>query len=255
MPRLRGVALLGVGCLLAGCIDAIQSPVSPGPEPGEDLEIAIPGFSRMGAPAPGTAPLLSTAPDGVPPEFEAETSVESAWIMLSITSTEARADAFMTYIASHAEQTLNLAITDGETSLAAPPVVTMESSLFPWTRSLHTTSALPVPKECGWTAIANSQNKAWNQTVLVNGMVTWGEKNVPVRKQASQPQCQTDVEVRPEGDEESFGGGDTGIDSGGGGGTEVDTTPVTYTCHWTFEYNPDTGEILRVLTVVCFPDP
>jgi hypothetical protein len=258
--KLRWVLVIGAGVVQLACGESISPPSL-----ARDLDIIVPQLGRAGletrvttvareqprSPAASFDLTPIDEPSGgegsgeIPPEWQPAPSILNYWTDAGFGTSSAWGQGFMHYFASHATQTVRLALRYNTNQVANTSATSEESAFLPWFRDLWTSTTVQVGKSCGHSADASTQHSAWHQPPApLGGLAKWGHQTVPSGKPAAQPPCppetKKDTVTTTEPANPGGGGGE-----GGAGGIQW------YTCYYYYEYDINTGEILYSAFLGC----
>lgn len=138
----------------------------------------------------------------------------------------------MQYFGNRAEQTIHVDLSYMGNGLASPDASSSAAEILPWVRDLATALPISLGDECGHTAVAVSNHKAWHE---LDG-IQWGMAS------ASRSESRSQLDCPPE----NGGGGSGGGGGGGGGGEEW------VICYWT-EFRDQYGNLIEVIFQGCYP--
>jgi hypothetical protein len=193
-----------------------------------------PGISAIVQPIDGSSSTL-------PPEWQQAPTIYTRWTDAGFGTNAAWGQGFMHYFASHATQTVRLALRFNNSTVATTSGTSEHSSFFPWFRDLWTNASLSVGKSCGHAADASTQHTAWHQPPApLGGLAKWGMESAPSYKPATQSSCPREIKRDTVAQTEP-GPGAGGPSAGGG----------WYTCYYYYEYYTDTGEIVYSAFLGC----
>lgn len=163
-----------LGALVLGCED----PVAPVAEPD---------------PVPETVPPPSAALTAdVPEEFEQPPSIVSWSVDAGFTGDYAWAQAYMRYFANYAQQSAELWVRKGTSTIARRTGASHVSYFLPKVRTLWTDATAGLRESCGHTADAKGRHEAWHQAPLPGGkLFRWAAETRTSSDAAFQPSCAT----------------------------------------------------------------
>jgi hypothetical protein len=252
MTKLRWFLVIATGVVQLACGESIGPPTA-----ARDLDIVVPQLERAGREVqvttvareqertPGISPIVipedePTGGEGsgdIPPEWQPPPSIISYWTDAGFGASSAWGQGFMRYFASHASQTVRLAVRFNNSQVASTSGTSEQSAFLPWVRELWTSASVQVGKSCGHAADASTQHSAWHQPPApLGGLTKWGTESAPSYKGAAQFPCPP--EIKSDTVTTTQPGNPGGEDGdGGAGGVQW------YTCYYYIEYDVNTGEI------------
>jgi hypothetical protein len=257
--KLRWVLVIGAGVVQLACGESISPPSL-----ARDLDIIVPQLGRAGletrvttvareqprSPAASFDLTPIDEPSGgegsgeIPPEWQPAPSILTYWTDAGFREGFAWGQGFMHYFASHATQTVRLALRYNGSQVANTSGTSEESAFLPWFRDLWTSTSVQVGKTCGHMADATTGHTAWHQPPApLGGLAKWGHQTASSGKGAAQSSCPPEVKADTvETTEPADPGGGAGGGAGGNG---------WYTCYYYVEYYVDTGEIIYSAFLGC----
>jgi len=198
-PYLRHVARLGCAISVLACASE-RTPTAP---PIDVAEETLPNGVSLSTMAPSPEELAE-----MPPEFSTAPSIFNPRTIVEFVADGVFAQGVMDYFATDAEQDVTLALSFDNGEINRTTGKGVQQDLFPWMRHMRTTITLPVPGECGHSAIGHTQHRAWHK-FLVGGwkFFSWGEHEVPSDESAEQPACPPAPPPTPPGGGHPYDGG------------------------------------------------
>jgi len=181
LPYLRHMARVGCALSFIAC-SSERTPTAP---PVDVAEVTLPDGLRLSTMAPTPEELAE-----MPAEFSTAPSIFNPRTIVEFVADGVFAQGVMDYFATDAEQEVTLALSFDNGEISRTTAKGAQGDLIPWTRHMRTTTTLPVPGECGYSATGHTQHRAWHK-FLVGGwkFLSWGEDERPSSNQKEQPAC------------------------------------------------------------------
>lgn len=191
-----------LGALILGCED----PVAPVPEPDP----------------PAAEPPTSTAIAAEASEEFEEPPVIHAWdVDVGFSADYAWAQAYMKFFANYANQTVDLWVRKGVSTVAHRTGESHASYIAPWRRTLWTHASARIMESCGHAADGRGRHEAANQIPVDGGVGRFWRTVKTSTAGTHQPSCATscaNMAISYDCD------GDSGSSSGGSGTKTTGTT-------------------------------
>ena len=182
MTRFRHVARIACALSVLACAKE-HSPTAPAIDTTGDLTLVASSYEEM-EPTPEELAAM-------PIEFQKHPTILTMKTEVGFSKGDgAWAQGVMDYLASDAEQEVELVVLLADREIARKPAKGVASSFWPDHRSLITTVAIPLAAACGHRADGRTQHRAW-QKFLVTGwkLFSWGMNEGPSNGDAWQGDC------------------------------------------------------------------